>query len=164
MNVCKGRLLKNPSNQKLNSSCQGWHYMAFNIAFHLQSIWLQTLVVIKFRSIQNHSWHCFQAFARRHLKSLGCWLQLSNSNLSRRPFLGQVVDLDLLLCTGFDTEHLFLCHILTQRPMTDWKIEQSNGRCFGLQQLLANFIENFISHEKKNPSSRPDIYKLSTKH
>ena len=64
---------------------------------------------------------------------------LFDSNLSRCPFLGQVVDLDLLLCTGFDSEHsvLFLCHIFTQRPMTDRKIERSDGRSFGLQQLLA---------------------------
>ena len=76
---------------------------------------------------------------------------LFDSNLSRRPFLGQVVDLDLLLCTGFDLEHavLFLCHIFTQRPMNDRKIERSDGRGFGRQQLLANSIEIFISHEKK---------------
>ena len=37
----------------------------------------------------------------------------------------------------------------TQRPMIDTKIEQSYGRCFGQQQLLANSIEIFISHEKK---------------
>ena len=76
---------------------------------------------------------------------------LFDSNLSRRPFLRQVVDLDLLLCTGFDSEHavLFLCHIFTQRPMTDRKIERSNGRCFGRQQLLADSMEIFISHEKK---------------
>ena len=50
--------------------------------------------------------------------------------------VGQVVYLDLLLCTGFDSEHavLFLCHIFTQRPMTDRKIEQSDGRGFGQQQ------------------------------
>ena len=29
------------------------------------------------------------------------------------------------------------------------KIERSDGRCFGRQQHLANFIENFISREKK---------------
>ena len=81
--------------------------------------------------------------------------------LSRRPFLGQVVDTDLLLCTGFDSEHavLFLCHIFTQRPMNDRKIERSDGRCFGRQQLLADSIEILISHEKQNPLSRPDIYK-----
>ena len=75
---------------------------------------------------------------------------LFNSNLSRRPFLGQAFDLDLLLCTGFHSEHsvLFLCHIFT-RPMTDRKIERSDGHCFDLQQLLANSIEIFISHEKK---------------
>ena len=65
------------------------------------------------------------------------------------PFPGQVVDLDLLLCTGFDSEHavLFLCHIFTQRPMTDSKIERSDGCSFGQQQFLANFIEIFISHD-----------------
>ena len=45
--------------------------------------------------------------------------------------------------------------------MNDWKIERSNGRCFGLQQLrlLADSIENFISHEKESDLLRPDIYK-----
>ena len=68
---------------------------------------------------------------------------LFNSNLSRRPFLRQVVDSDLLLCTGFDSEHagLFLCHIFTQRPMNDRKIEQRDGRCFGWQQLLTYSLE-----------------------
>ena len=71
------------------------------------------------------------------------------------------VNLDLLLCTGFDSEHvvMFLCHIFNQRPMTDKKIEPSYWRGFGRQQLLANSIENFISHEKKSDSSRPEIYK-----
>ena len=41
------------------------------------------------------------------------------------------------------------CHIFTQRPRNDWKIERRDGRCYGLQQLLANSIENFISHEKE---------------
>ena len=51
-------------------------------------------------------------------------------SLSRLAFLGQVVDLDLLLCTGFDSEHadLFLCLIFTQRPMIDRKIMRSNER------------------------------------
>ena len=76
---------------------------------------------------------------------------LFNSNLSTPPFPGHVVNLDLLFCTGFDSEQavLFLCHIFTQRPMTDRKIERSDGRGFGRQQLLANSIEIFISHEKK---------------
>ena len=67
------------------------------------------------------------------------------------PFLGQVVDLDLLLSTGFDSEHavLFLFHIFTQKPTTDRRIEQSDGSGFGRQQLLADSIEIFISHEKK---------------
>ena len=58
----------------------------------------------------------------------------------------------LLLCTGFDSEHpaLFLCHIFTQRPMNDRKIERSDGRCFGMQQLLSNSVEKFISDIKKS--------------
>ena len=44
---------------------------------------------------------------------------------------------------------LFQSHIFAQRPMTDLKIEQSDACCFGLQQLLANSIKNFISHVKK---------------
>ena len=83
------------------------------------------------------------------------------SNLSRRPFLGQVVDFDLLLCTGFYSEHsvLFLCHIFTQRPMTGRKIERSKGRCLGRQQLLDNSIENSFQMVKKSDLSRPVIYK-----
>ena len=50
---------------------------------------------------------------------------LFSLNLSNALFLGQVVGLDLLLGTGFNSEHevLFLCHISTQRPMTNRKIE-----------------------------------------
>ena len=70
----------------------------------------------------------------------------------QRPFLGQVVDTDLLLCTGFDLEHavLFLCHIFAQRRMNDRKIEQSYGSCLGRQQLLADSME--ISFHMKNKS------------
>ena len=53
----------------------------------------------------------------------------------------------------------FYVRFLTQKPMTDRKIQRSNERVFGRQQLLANSIENFISHEKGSHSSRPDIYK-----
>ena len=54
--------------------------------------------------------------------------------------IGQVVDSDLLLSTGFDSEHvvLFLCHIFIQRQMNDRMIERSDGRGFGQQQLLTN--------------------------
>ena len=59
------------------------------------------------------------------------------SNLSRLPFLGQDVDLDLLHFTGFNLEHtvLFLCHIFNQRSMTDRKIKRSHGCCFGLNNF-----------------------------
>ena len=55
-------------------------------------------------------------------------------------------------CTGFNSEYavLFLCHILTQRPLNDRKIERSDGRGLGRQQLLANSIE--ISFPMKKTS------------
>ena len=118
---------------------------------------------------QNHAWHRFQAFARRHLKSLRCLIRIWVDALSS-PFpmkgrllrfesnraatsdgVGQVVDSDLLpLCTGFDSEHevLILCHIFAQRPMNDRKIGRSDGCGFGRQQLLGDSIEIFISHKK----------------
>ena len=74
------------------------------------------------------------------------------------PFSGQdvTVDLDLLLCTGFDSEHaaLFLCLIFTHKPMYDCKIERSNEqwlRGFGLYYSAANSGEihrNSIAHER----------------
>ena len=88
-----------------------------NIAFHLRQIWLQTLVAIDSESCQTS----FPSFCAPPSEVA----VLFDSNLSRRPFLGQVVDLDLLLCTGFDSEHvvLFLYHIFAQRPMNDSKID-----------------------------------------
>ena len=91
-------------------------------------------------------------------------------------FLGQVVDLDLLLCsvcTGFDWELavLILCHILTPRPMTERKIEQSDGRGFCCRwsattscQFHRNFHFRFKKILKVARSSPkfillPDIYK-----
>ena len=147
MIVYKGRLLKKSSDRKstlvLSTLVIAW---LSNIAFHWR---LQTLVVIDSESRLTS----FPSFCAPPSEVA----VLFDSNLSRLPFLGQVVDLDLLLCTGFDSEHavLFLCHIFTQRPMNDRKIERSDGRGFGRQQLLANSIEIFISHEKKSDSSRP---------
>ena len=160
MIVYKGRLLKKHSNQKsklvLSTLIATWFS---NITFYLRPIWLQTLVAIDLELCQIS----FPSFCAppTEIAVLYCL------TLSRRPFLRQVVEnvnLDLLLCTGFDnfdSEHaaLFLCPIFTQRPMTDGKIEQSYGRSFSLQQLLANFSPYFISHEKKSDLSWPEIYK-----
>ena len=93
------------------------------IAFHLRPIGLQTLVVIDSESYQT----LFQSFCAQQSEVA----VLFDLNLSRRPVLRQVIDLDLLLCTGFYSEDavLFLCHMFTtQRPMTDQKIERSDWR------------------------------------
>ena len=69
------------------------HYMAF-------LIWLQTLVAIDSES-RPTMLTSFPSFCAPPIEVnvLFC------SNLSRCPFLEQVVDLDLLLSTGFDWEH-----------------------------------------------------------
>ena len=142
MNVYKGRLLKKSSIPKLKlvlstlvTTCLS------NIAIDLRLIWLQTLVAIDLESRQT----LFPSFCVSPSKAAE---PVFNWNLSRHHFLPQVVNLDLLLCTRFDLEDavLFLCHIFTQRPMTDRNIEQSNGHCFGQQHLLTNSIKIFISH------------------
>ena len=136
MNVCKGRLLKKSSNRKsklvLSTLVTTW---LSNITFHLQPIWLQTLVAIDSESRLT----LLPSFCVQPSEVAA----LIDSNLNRCSFLGQVVDSDLLLCIGFNLEHLisFLCHIFTQRPMNDRKIERSYGRCLGQQQLLANSME-----------------------
>ena len=76
-----------------------------NIAFHLRLIWLRTLIVIDSEPCQR----LFPTFcAQPSEKSV-----LFDWNLSRRPFLGQLINLDLLLNTGLDLKHadLFLCLI-----------------------------------------------------
>ena len=126
-------------------SCQRWSLHQYtwlsNIAFHLRPIWLQTLVAI-------YSESCLTSFPSF------CTLPsevavLFNSNLSRRPFLEQVIDLDQFRTCCFVPMSYFYSETIAQ-PMTDRKIERSNGHCFGLQQLFANSIEVFISHEKKS--------------
>ena len=136
INVDEGRLLKKSSNRKsklvLLTLVTTW---LSNIIFHLLLIWQQTLVSIDSESRLTS----FPSFCVPPSEVAA----LFNSNLSRLPFPRQVVDSDLLLCTGFDSEHavLILCHILTQRPMNDRKIERSYECGLGWQQLLAaNFI------------------------
>ena len=142
MIVYKGKLLKKSSNRKsklvLSTLVATW---LSNIAFHLRPIWLQTLVAIDSES-------CLTSFPRFCAPPSEVAV-LFDSNLSRLPFLGQVVDLDLLLCTGFDSEPvvLFQCDIFTQRPTMIERLSKSNVRCFGWQQFLANSVENYM---KKN--------------
>ena len=135
--VTKADCSKNLQIENRSSSCQRWSLHGFQTSHFICNRfgckpWLQ--------SIQNHARHHFKAFARCHLKSL-----------CRRPFLRQLVDLDQLLCTGFNSEPavFFLCHIFTQRPMSDSKIERSDGLCFGQQQLLVDSMRTSFPNEKK---------------
>ena len=115
----------------LNSNLSRRHFLR-QVAFHLQPFGLQALVAIYSESRLTS----FPRFCTQPSEDA----VLSNSNLSGRPVLGQVVKLDLILCTGLDLEHadldlllcigidlehavLILCHIFSQRPMNDHKIE-----------------------------------------
>ena len=139
--------------------CQRWSVVTTLlsiITFHLQLIWLQTLIVMDSES----SLTSFPSFCTQPSEVAA----LFNSNLSRLPFLGQVINSVLLLCrvcTGFDLEHvfLFLCHIFTQRPKNDRKVERSDVCCLGQQQLLTNSIEISFHMKKKSDLSLPEIYK-----
>ena len=60
---------KNLQIKNRSLSCQRWSLHGFQTLHFIcnlfgSKLWLQ--------SIQNYAWHCFQAFARRHLKSLRC--------------------------------------------------------------------------------------------
>ena len=58
--------------------------------------------------------------------------------MSRFHLLSQVLNLDLLRCTGFQYDSCGRVHIpcFTHRPIKDQKIESSNERCFGLWHVL----------------------------
>ena len=105
MNVYKGRLLKKSSNRKsklvLSTLVTTW---LSNIAFHLRLIWLQTLVAIDSESCQT----LFPSFCALPSEVA----VLLDSNLSRRPFLGHVIYLDLLLFTRFDSEHAVCSYVI----------------------------------------------------
>ena len=83
------------------------------------------------------------------------------SNLSRRPFLEQVVD--LLLCTLFDSEYvfLFLCHIFTQRPMNDRETKQWARLWSATTWTYSQFHQKFHFTWEKKLTRRGPIF---TKH
>ena len=121
MNVYKGRLLKNSSNRKSKLVLSTLDVAGHHTAFKHDSISFATDLAANFS--------CNRFRITPDIISKLCAppsqvAALFNLNLSRLPFLGQVVDTDLLLCTGFDQEHvvLFLCCILTESPMNDRKI------------------------------------------
>ena len=93
------------------------------MAFKHSIIYYQSGCILWLRLIQDHDRHSLQLTS--------CWALpsefavLFDWNLS---FFLKVVNLDLLICTEFDLEHvvLFQCTIFPQRPINDGKIEWSN--------------------------------------
>ena len=133
-----GKLLKKSStNQKLKLVTAVSKYMAFK-----HSISFATNLAAKFG--------CYQIRIMPDIISKPLFYSIWSHcavplNLSRHPFLGQVVVFRSALCTKFNLELavVFLCYISTPRSMNDRKTERSNGHCFGQQRLLANSIKNF---------------------
>ena len=115
MIVYKGKLLKTYWNQKsmlvLSTLVTGFqtslfkhHYMAFKHHFSFCN-WFGCKLWLLMD--QNHAsqWsHCQTLFPSFCVQPSEAAVML-NSNLSRRPFLGEVVDLGLLLCTGLNSGH-----------------------------------------------------------
>ena len=85
------------------------------------------------------------------------------THLSRRPFLGQIVDFDLLLCTGFDSEHadLFLCAIFTNRHewSNDWAKRWTR---LWLVTSPRKLHQNFISRENKFVVTARNLQSMKT--
>ena len=113
-----------------------------NLAFHLQPIWLQTFGFNRFRIMPDN----VSKFMRFAIWSR-CAVLFESEQM---PFSLTGLQFRSASLHKFDWEHavLFLCHIFTQTPMNDRKMEWSDEQSFGGQQLLANSIENFISHSK----------------
>ena len=112
------------------------HYMAYKHLVSFATDWAAIFGCDWFRIMPDID----SKLLRAAMKSLCCLI----------PQIGyRLRVLDLQLCTRLFSEHAVLFVIMfTQRPMNDWKIEQSNRHCFGCQQLLANSIENFTLRKK----------------
>ena len=137
MIVYKGKLLKNNSDQKsklvLSTLVTAW------LSIHLWPILLQTLVAIKLESCQTS----FPSFCTQPSEVA----VLFNLNLSSQF---KSAAFSALHRIQFGTCCFVPMSYSTERPMTDRKMERSNGRSFGLQQLLTYSTENLISREEKN--------------
>ena len=94
--------------------------------------------------VQTHARDRFKASAHRHLKWLCPSIQIGADAhfLTGRWVESVNVDLDLLPCIGFDSNHadLFLCLVFTQRIVNE-RNEPSDGRCFGLLNVLAKSMK-----------------------
>ena len=148
MNVYKGRLRKKSSNQKsrLVRSTMVTTWLS-NITFHLLPIWLQTLVAIDSESYLTS----FPRFCAPPSEVA----VLFDSNLSRLPFLGQVVDLDSI-------QNMLFCSYVIFLLRDQWLIERLS-EAMGAALVRNNFSpipSKFSFHMKKrSDSSRPAIYK-----
>ena len=110
--------------------------------------------------IQNHAWHCFKAFARRHLKSLCCSIQVWADVLPRtgRRLRSAALHRILLGTCCFIPMSCF--HSETNEWLQDWAKRWALPWLATLpQQLLAHSNGNSISNLNNLCHSQ-----ISTKH
>ena len=120
-----------------------------NIAFQLRFFWLQTLVANYLQSIQNHSKDRF-----KRLRAV-IWSRYAHCAVGLEA--EQIPPISLTGCR-YRTAALprirlgtlgFVSTPYFYPEKNAWSNEQSDERCFGREQVLANSIENFISHGKQ---------------
>ena len=114
------------------------------VAFHLLPILPQTLDAIDSESCQTS----FPSFCAPQSEVA----VLFYLNLSRLPFLGQVVNLHLLLCTGFDSEQLFCSYVIFL--LSDECMIARSSKAMGAALICKNFssIPSKISFHIKKKS------------
>ena len=146
IDVYKGRLLKNLQIKNRSSSCQCWSLHGFQTQYFICD---QFGCKLQLLSIENHVSHSFQAFARRHLKSMCCAIQIlahalssDRSSIQTCCFAQELIQ-NMLFCSYY----IFL--LRDQRLIERLSEAMGIGHSFGRQLLLANSIKIFISHEKK---------------
>ena len=102
-------------------------------------VWLQ--------SIQNYTWHCFQAFAHCHLKQLSCSIWIWEDTISSDRSLIQTC------CFAQDLiRNMWFCSYIIFLLRDKWMIERFSkviGCCLGWQQLLAHSMEISCHMKKK---------------
>ena len=111
--------------------------------------------------IQNHARHRFQAFAHSHMKLLCCLIRIW-ADFQARSFLSHVsvLDLHLLLCTGFNSENyvLYLWHFLLRDQWMIERLSESMTTVLVCNNLDFMLIPWKISFHMKNKTT-PEIHK-----
>ena len=135
---------KNLQIENRSSSCQRWSLHGFQtshfICYRFGSVQILVAIDSELRLTSFPSF-CAQP---SEVTALFDW------NLSRRPFLRQVVNTDLLLCTG-SIRNMRFCSCVIFLLRDEWMIERLSEAMGAAWSATTSrwFHENFIPHEDK---------------